>query len=292
MKPTPRPPRKPGIHLRRSCWIVCTLFAVHGFGAEGPIAEVQNSLRKGEYYSGESTGVLDAETRASLKRFQIHEGLAVTGELDTATLQSLQAAAAMPAKGAVDALKAFDPSVRGRAQGVVQSDKEFLQRMEVNEEPPPPPPPKHAAKVEEPMVTRRLPDERPRPKVPSLDLVQEARSFVTRYLEAAQQATPERENTLYGEEVNYFDSGKVSRKFIERDQQNYYRRWPRRQFTLIGEPEVKVASQSEMSVRFVIRYSVQNAVESGKGETENILRLRRDDSGLKIVSIHERKIRQ
>ncbi len=307
MRPTPLidPDQSRETRLWRRIGL-CALFASLCAGshplsaAEGPVAALQETLRKQLYYSGPTTGIMDAETRASLKRFQIHEGLPVSGEIDTATLQSLQAVSGTPPVSTVNALKRSDSPVRERAHQVVQSDREFLQRMEGTEAVAAIPP-ASSRQVEPPLESEKpapparkaLPSEKtipPRDAVP--DPVEEVRDFVSRYLEAAERPTPERESRFYGEDVDYFDSGRVSKTFIEKDQQNYYRRWPNREFTLLGKPEVEQLSDNSFTVRFQVRYSLRSNQETGKGETENIVRLRRSDSGLKIVGIRERKVRR
>jgi hypothetical protein len=110
------------------------------------------------------------------------------------------------------------------------------------------------------------------------------------YLSAAERPTPDRELSYYGERVNYFDSGRVGREFIERDQKSYYRRWPQRQFTLLGEPEVLRTNEDEATVRFRIRYDLRRGDETARGQTDNVVNLRRTGDELKIVGIRERKL--
>jgi peptidoglycan hydrolase-like protein with peptidoglycan-binding domain len=53
------------------------------------IKQAQDILKQRGFYSGESTGKLDAATREGLKKYQGAEGLKVTGTLNAATLQKM-----------------------------------------------------------------------------------------------------------------------------------------------------------------------------------------------------------
>ena len=119
----------------------------------------------------------------------------------------------------------------------------------------------------------------------------EARTFVQQYLEAAESPTPAAEIAFFGETVEYFDSGRVTRSFIEKDQRNYYRRWPRRDYELIARPQVERVAGDDATVHFRIRYSLGGGEERAAGTTENIVHLRKAGSDIKIVAIRERKLR-
>ena len=53
------------------------------------IKQAQAILKQRNFYSGEETGKLSAETRAGLKLYQAAEGLKVTGTLNKVTLVKL-----------------------------------------------------------------------------------------------------------------------------------------------------------------------------------------------------------
>ncbi len=271
--------------------------------AEGPIAAVQRSLKEQQFYFGEVTGQIDEETRAALRRFQIHRGIPVSSEPDAATLQALQSATSQTT---AEPETGEDRSVRGRAQRMVQDDREFLEQMEPSGEaytagPPPvrpdveqtPPTPPAAERKNRPQPEKfRGPAEpRRRPDLEPLSITpNEARGFVEEYLDAAERESPEREVSFYSDRVDYFDSGRVNRKFIEKDQRNYYKRWPSRQFELIGQPEIVKATKEDAIIRFKVRYSLEGKKGATKGKTEEVMRLKRDGDGWKIGGIRERKL--
>jgi murein L,D-transpeptidase YcbB/YkuD len=53
------------------------------------IKQAQEILRQRGFYTGESTGKIDAAMREGLKKYQGAEGLKVTGTLNAATLQKM-----------------------------------------------------------------------------------------------------------------------------------------------------------------------------------------------------------
>ena len=53
------------------------------------IKEAQGILKTRGFYSGEQTGKLDPDTRASLKKYQAAETLKVTGTLNKVTLEKM-----------------------------------------------------------------------------------------------------------------------------------------------------------------------------------------------------------
>jgi peptidoglycan hydrolase-like protein with peptidoglycan-binding domain len=128
------------------------------YAEDGPVAAVQEALKKRQFYSGEITGKLDEATRAGLQQFQTQAGLPGTGEMDTSTLQALQRESSPP-----------DASAPSGAQ----SDREFLKQVEKKEDGPlPAGPPAPAPAIEERAADPAPPsdqassdEEKPAPKV-------------------------------------------------------------------------------------------------------------------------------
>ena len=121
---------------------------------------------------------------------------------------------------------------------------------------------------------------------------EKAASFVESYLKAAERPRPDEELSFYADHVDYFDSGRVSRKFVAQDQASYYRRWPNREFTLVGPPQLVSSNGKRATVRFHMRYQLSNARERASGATENVVQLQQENDGFKIIGIQERKVRE
>ena len=74
---------------------ICLVSAISVFGDQA-IADVQRALKEQGFYYGEITGQKDADTTAAIRRYQIRNGLQITGELNDETLQSIRSAANNP----------------------------------------------------------------------------------------------------------------------------------------------------------------------------------------------------
>src|SRR5436190_932029 len=59
--------------------------------ADPAIQSVQQALKDQKFYYGKITGEKNADTTAAIRRYQIRNGLQVTGEVDSETLRSLKA---------------------------------------------------------------------------------------------------------------------------------------------------------------------------------------------------------
>ena len=71
---------------------ICLAGAISAFGDQA-VADVQRALKQQGFYYGEITGQKDADTTAAIRRFQIRNGLQITGELNDETLRSIKSAA-------------------------------------------------------------------------------------------------------------------------------------------------------------------------------------------------------
>ena len=220
------------IHMRSSrarpvIFSFLTLFATSfTLEAENGARALQNALKERGFYAAQPSGVMDEQTRAALKRFQIREGLNVTGEPDAVTLQALGKAAQTQTVSSQE-----NDSVRERSQQVVTSDREFLHasrrwsggyenqqrapqpRRSSSAPPPVAEPPREHNDLRR--TTRASSEESDSSQSASPTAVwQEAAvQFVRGYLEAAQGPSPAAEIAHYAEHVDYFDSGRVIARF-------------------------------------------------------------------------------
>jgi hypothetical protein len=96
---------------------------------------------------------------------------------------------------------------------------------------------------------------------------------------------------FYAPTVGYFDHGKVSSTFIERDLQRFYRRWPHRQYELISCKFSPVhLGEWEALFRIAFRYS-NDRRQVAAGKSVNTFRIRRDASGMRFTSMKEQVVR-
>jgi peptidoglycan hydrolase-like protein with peptidoglycan-binding domain len=106
--------------------------------ADDQLRNVQTELKSLGFYYGDVSGQANAETTAALRRYQIRNGLEVTGTLNKETLAALgmgpgkapATAAAKPAPAPPVAAKKAPPVDLRRAESVEEKDRDFLRREE------------------------------------------------------------------------------------------------------------------------------------------------------------------
>src|SRR6187399_3014235 len=77
--------------MKRSCFAFLALLLA-GAGvlrADQTTSAVQQALKDQGFYYGDVTGEKTADTTAAIRRYQIRNGLQITGEIDAETLRSL-----------------------------------------------------------------------------------------------------------------------------------------------------------------------------------------------------------
>ena len=289
---------------RRSFWSLLAILPLAAFPlaashADEAVRAVQTTLKAKGYFYDDPDGSLDLETHNAIRRFQIHEGLPVNGELDGPTAKALGVAA--PGKAAPGtSAPSKSPVARGESAGPPQeSDREYLHRLEeqtpaerVSVRPTPEPQMPAAAT---PPAPAPLPSPVPRatPVVRPTSLNAEVTAFVSKYLVAGASPDVDGELGLYANTVDYFNNGRVNRSFIRRDTTSYRRRWPRRDYLLEGKPTVTQsnADGTAVTVRFRIRYRVQAGLQSAAGRTESTMELEQTPEGnFVVVSIKEASV--
>src|SRR3954469_19729016 len=82
------------IYLSSVIILICGASAMY---ADGSVAEIQQNLKDQGFYYGQINGQKDADTTAAIRRYQIRNGLQITGELNAETQKSLGLKGAAPA---------------------------------------------------------------------------------------------------------------------------------------------------------------------------------------------------
>ena len=77
--------------MKRILWLAGILFLalIGPLRADDAVASAQQTLKAQGFYYGKITGRKDADTIAAIRRYQIRNGLKITGELNTETQRSL-----------------------------------------------------------------------------------------------------------------------------------------------------------------------------------------------------------
>lgn len=281
-----------------------TLFVSAAFADEN-VRAAQTRLKEAGFYFGEASGTFDNETSAAISRYQIRNGLQITGQLDAQTAKSLgMTAAAAPSPAAA-------PD-SGSWQRLRKTDRQFIERRETTtkttrtsrrtETAPVASPP--ARQANDATTQTAAPATSSTRSVPAtsapegsdygsvLVLSQERlRDYIAAFVLAGLDPRVGAELEFFADRVSYYDQGTLSREKIRADLQRYNRQWPQRRFWLAGEIDVEPQPDSRVRVTFPLRYELRNGSKRASGTVRKTLLLEVVGDDLQIVRVSERKMR-
>jgi len=161
-----------------SFFIFLILLGVANLRADDQMRTVQEQLKNQGFYYGQVDGQPGTETTAAIRRYQIRNGLQVTGTLTQETLDSLNAAGGNntapapqntapppPQPAPLDTPQSQPPPTD---QSITQSDRDFLNKQNHTTNPTPPPPPPVDNSTVTPASPPPPPEEPPPPQAPAL----------------------------------------------------------------------------------------------------------------------------
>jgi peptidoglycan hydrolase-like protein with peptidoglycan-binding domain len=259
------------------------LGAVAPLRADENIRALQSRLKAGGFYLGEINGTYDSDTAAAVTRYQIRNGLQITGKLDAPTSHALGVAAATPKvptpKFGEDVWRYLRKSDQASIRRLLAEETKAPQRTK------PPPASTDAAP----------PAEGPAP--PSRNIPLESsdqdhlKDYVAAFVLAGLDPQVAAETEFFADRVDYFGERNVSREKIRQDLQRYNDRWPKRGFWLAGNLEVSRIND-RLKVTFPLRYELRNGPERKAGQVLKTLILEKSGrEDLRIVAVNERKAR-
>lgn len=76
--------------MKFGCALLILIASAAVIRADQTVSQAQQSLKDQGFYYGEVSGEKNADTTAAIRRYQIRNGLQITGELDEQTLKSLR----------------------------------------------------------------------------------------------------------------------------------------------------------------------------------------------------------
>lgn len=251
-------------------------FFVVSAAAEDNLRTVQAKLKEGGFYFGKIDGAPSSDLSAAITRYQIRNGLEITGKLDPETSQALGAKAEADTPAA-------DSETWRRLR---KTDQQFLERA-------------RAAKNASSTVAPRegAPDEAPtRALEPAnqsgsrLILSRERlRDYVAAFVLAGLDPHVGAELEFFADRVRYYNDGIVGLEKIRRDLQRYAALWPQRRFWLAGEVNVEPQPDSRLRVTFPLRYDLRNGAKHSSGKVRKTLVLAVAGEDLQIVGVDERR---
>jgi peptidoglycan hydrolase-like protein with peptidoglycan-binding domain len=262
--------------------LALTICGIASVSADENVRAAQARLKEGGFYFNEPTGTYDSETAAAVSRYQIRNGLQITGQLDAATSKSLGIAAA----AATNAPAPRTDSDSWRR--LRKTDERFLSRMNERAKPTPRP---RARPQATPPTAVSPPVQPPESNYQTFTLSRERlRDYVGAFVLAGLDPRVGAELEFFADRVNYYGEGVVNREKIRRDLLSYNEKWPQRRFWLAGEVQVEPQRDSRIRVTFPLRYELRNGGKRSSGKIRKTLLLEVTADDLQIVSVNERKI--
>ena len=96
------------------------------------------------------------------------------------------------------------------------------------------------------------------PKEPERDLATELANFVKDAYLGHGKENHVSDDTIFADEVEYYDEGRIPRSEVTADHDNYYRKWPERLYEMIAD-SLKFTPTSDNTVDATFRYAYQLA---------------------------------
>ena len=284
-------------------------------GAEENVRAVQSKLADEGCYFGEIDGAYSSDFSAALSRYQIRNGLPITGQLDAETSKAL---GAKPAVGPSMATTEQSPETWRQLRKRERRKSTKARQLEpaATESPSPadnetPPtatePPIQTTPVEArtstettqpmsvPPATVRASDwTGPASAPPATGSAEEfsaerLRDYVAAFVLAGLDKNVGAEAEFFAERVNYYDQGVMDREKIRQDLKRYDERWPERHFWVAGKVSVEPQSEKRVRVTFPLGFKLRNGNKQSSGKVEKTLVLEPAGDDLQIVAVNEHK---
>jgi serine/threonine protein kinase/tetratricopeptide (TPR) repeat protein len=118
----------------------------------------------------------------------------------------------------------------------------------------------------------------------------EIRNFIHAYLQSVSNEDLMDTLNYYAPRVNYFEKGFVDSNFILKDKSDYFKRWPIRQYAIVGDIIIDDKSNDTKLAQFNINFAVKNSQNTIKGTAVNQWEIKKMNNQLKIVGEKQKVI--
>lgn len=266
--------------------VAITISALVPASADDNVRAVQNKLKAEGFYFGEVNGAFSAELSAAMTRYQIRNGLEVTGQLDEETSKALGAKPAVTTTASPEATPSSETWRRLR-----KSDKAILTRRSASEATP--------AAVAAPPAVASTPDAAARAATPAATAAaqdatqtvntERLRDYVGAFVLAGLDPQVGAELEFFADRVRYYDEGVIGRDAIRQSLQSYNQKWPQRRFWIAGDITAEPQREGQLRVTFPLRYELRRGAERSSGKILKSLVLEAAGDDFQIVAVNERK---
>ncbi|CAA9268614.1 MAG: hypothetical protein AVDCRST_MAG42-3131 [uncultured Chthoniobacterales bacterium] len=312
--------------IRSFLFVVAISFSISAAAfANDNVRAVQTKLKADGFYFGEVDGAFSSDLSAAMTRYQIRNGLEVSGQLDEETSKALGAAPAVTTTTATSTTTTSAAPAEGAPTSETwrrlrKSDEAFLTKMNAGQKRSPAATPAQAAAA--PAVASAPPRSNAAPATtqttttttettaaapataPATALVREQsddatltlsterlRDYIGAFVLAGLDPQVGAELEFFADRVRYYDEGTVGRDAIRRSLQSYNQKWPRRRFWIAGDVTAEPQSDGQLRVTFPLRYELSNGAERSSGKIQKSLVLEVAGEDLQIVAVNETKAR-
>ena len=277
------------------------------------VRAVQEKLRDSGLYFGEIDGAYSSELAAALGRYQIRNGLPITGQLDVETSKTLGAKPAVTTSSPNDQRRTsetwerlrksdgqFPRSTVWRAPSPSANETEITTGITPRSAP--------AATAAGTQPAESSPQEsslsgaqisaenKEQASAPAVRLAtasnistERLRDYVGAFVLAGLDPQVGAEAGFFADRVQYYNEGMKDRENIRKDLQRYDARWPQRQFRVAGDIIVKPQNGNRVRVTFPLRYELRNGAKHSSGKINKTLVLQPAGDNFQIVTVSERK---
>jgi peptidoglycan hydrolase-like protein with peptidoglycan-binding domain len=284
------------------------LALVEAVSADDNVRDVQTKLRDGGFYSGEIDGAYSSQLSASLTRYQIRNGLPITGQLDVDTSKALgtkPAVTTTPADSAQSS-ETWRRLRRGEQKTLAKTDARETSSPPADQSKPevasarnlPAAPPPATTESETKPVSAPLPGNATAAQAsvatsnsssPLNISMDRLRDYVGAFVLAGLDPRVGAEADFFSDRVQYYDQGLMSREQIREDLKQYAARWPERRFWLAGDIVVEPQNGNRVRVTFPLRYELRNGAKDSSGKIDKTLVLELVGDDQQIVAVNERE---
>jgi peptidoglycan hydrolase-like protein with peptidoglycan-binding domain len=240
--------------------------------ADENVRAVQEKLKHGGFYLGQIDGALSTDLSAAITRYQIRNGLQITGNLNAETSKALGVKAEVTAPPPTDTWRRLR-----------KTDQQFLTKTA-------------AARDGQPSSNAPAADSQKAALVPAAGDAskmvlspERLRDYVAAFVLAGLDPHVGAELEFFGDRVRYYNNGVIGRDKIRADLQRYDARWPQRSFWLAGDLNVAPQPDSRLRVTFPLRYALRNGAKHSSGKIRKRLLLEVVGEDLQIVGVDETK---
>ena len=269
--------------------------------ADDNVREVQSKLSDEGCYFGEIDGAYSTDFSAALSRYQIRNGLPITGQLDEETSKALGAKPAVgPSTAASEQTSEMWRGLRKRERRTSttarRSEPAATEARETssptdNETPTGTETPQQTTPVEARSSAETTQPASAPPATASADefSTDRLRDYVAAFVLAGLDKNVGAEAEFFADRVEYYDQGVMDREKIREDLKRYDERWPERHFWVAGKINVEPQSENRVRVTFPLGFKLRNGNKQSSGKVDKTLVLESAGDDLQIIAVNERK---